>query len=100
MQVFLSLMAGNQVSVDLTQIPHPTDELKLDFQVKGCFCTEHPEHFNPPLPNGLCDAGSHPGPYKPRGGELYTTYTWEAGEHCNCPQHRHRLPMHAIHTGS
>jgi hypothetical protein len=104
--VTLTLIQNDGVSQDLTEIPnHNTDELILDFQADGCFCAEHPDDFNPPLPNGFCARGSHPEHFRALNDHHYTIYTWDTRQHCSCPDRehhegRHRIGMHAIHTGT
>jgi hypothetical protein len=99
MQVTLSLMANDGVSQDPVNIPHEkTDQLILDFQVDGCFCTSHANDFKPKLPNFFCAAGSHRGPYTPRHSDHDTQYSWDTSQNCNCEGQR--IAMHTIHTGS
>lgn len=100
MKVTLSLMANDSVSQDPVKIPHQTtDELFLDFQVDGCFCTPMPNDFNPPLPNCFCAKNTHPGPYRPRYGDHDTQYQWDTTENCEC-KNNNIIAMHTIHTGN
>ena len=99
MQVTLHLMANSQVSQDPICLPHKTDQLFLDFQVDGCFCTAMEKDFNPHLPNGFCTKKTHPGPYNPLQGNHDTQYQWDTTENCDC-KHSNLFAMHTIQTGN
>jgi hypothetical protein len=74
-----------------------SDELVLDFQIAGYFCTRDRDAFHPPLPNGHCAPGACSGPYKPKHKNHDTSYSFDPSHPCDHPGSR---PMHTIHTGN
>jgi hypothetical protein len=70
------------------------DQLYLDFQLAGCFESDHPRDFDPYLPVGyhqieVC------GPYRPIHSNHDTEYCFAPNTPCPCNR-----GMHTIHTGS
>jgi len=79
---------GNTIVIILTaeggqdKTINSSQELKLNFEVAGYFCTDNQNNFNPPLPTGLNEVGTF-GPYKPVPGNHETKYSFDQNRPCS-----------------